>query len=211
MEISTPSSSGALLLTMNAAPNPTTNKVAHKSTDNKTTKADTDNKPVSKVTKRVPHKKPISTQQALPERHVSRSVKSAPKPVISKPVTAAAQEPPTTVTSSPDNATDNQENKQHAINARIQKLLHIKIAFNHHYPGMAIRHSWEGQVNLGIRVLASGKLTNIHVIDSSGFSVLDNAAMKSVVHVAALPEARQWLQGRDIDVILPIIYKLTDS
>ena len=52
---------------------------------------------------------------------------------------------------------------------------------------------------------------HIHVIDSSGYRILDKAAVKSVRHIAALPEASPWLQGQSIDVILPVIYKLTDS
>jgi len=209
LEISTPSSSGTLLLALDSAPAMPAQKVAPEKTTNKMAKAETDNKPVSKTIKRVPHKKTISTQQALPERQASSFATSSPKPVNNHPVMATAQETP--ATARPVNAADNQENEQQVIHARIQKQLHIKIAFNHHYPNMAIRRAWEGQVNLGIRVLASGELTNIHVIDSSGYSILDNAAMKSVLRVAALPEARQWLQGHDIDVILPIIYKLTDS
>jgi TonB family protein len=97
------------------------------------------------------------------------------------------------------------------LGARIQKQLGMKLAFNRHYPGMAIRNAWEGQVRLGIRVLANGNLTNIHVINSSGYRILDKAAVKSVRHIAALPEAGPWLQGQSIDVILPVIYKLIDS
>lgn len=98
-----------------------------------------------------------------------------------------------------------------AINKRIQEQLHTKILFNQYYPGIAVRNAWEGRVNLGMRVLANGKLTDIHVVNSSGYRILDSAAVKSVVRVATLPEARDWLQGREIDVILPVIYKLTDS
>jgi protein TonB len=102
-------------------------------------------------------------------------------------------------------------NQDQQLGARIQKQLRLKIAFHSYYPGMAIRNAWEGRVKLGIRVQANGDLTDIHVIDSSGYRILDTAAVKSVRHIAALPEASPWLQGQSIDVILPVIYKLTDS
>ncbi len=97
------------------------------------------------------------------------------------------------------------------LTARIQKHLNVQIAYNYWYPNIAVRNAWEGRVKLGLRVQANGELTDIHVINSSGYSILDNAAVKSVRHVAALPEASDWLQGQTIDVILPVIYKLTDS
>lgn len=102
------------------------------------------------------------------------------------------------------------QNKQ-LLSERIQKRLNLKIGFSRRYPRIAIRNAWEGQVNLGIRVTSNGQLTDVRVINSSGYRVLDNAAVNSVSRVASLPEARPWLNGQSIDVILPIIYKLTDS
>ena len=64
---------------------------------------------------------------------------------------------------------------------------------------------------MGLRVRANGQLTHVRVINSSGYLILDNAAMDSVRRVAALPEAGPLLNGRHIDVILPVIYKLTES
>lgn len=97
------------------------------------------------------------------------------------------------------------------LSEKIQKQLNLKIAFARRYPRIAIRNAWEGQVNLGIRVLSDGQLTDIHIINSSGYQVLDNAALNSITLVANLPEARPWLAGQSIDVVLPVIYKLTDS
>jgi len=102
------------------------------------------------------------------------------------------------------------ENKQ-LLSERIQKQLNLKINFTRSYPRLAIRNAWEGRVNLGVRVLSDGQLTDVHVINSSGYRILDTAAMKSVNKVAHLPEARFWLGGKHIDVVLPIVYKLTDS
>jgi protein TonB len=227
-DVSPQSSSATLLLAMNAAPTSLTKNNQHKKPATTSTKPVANNKPASKTTQRtskkpviktiksVTHKNTFSKPHALPEKHEPRSTISAPEAVRQETgkhiaLTASTQNPLATVTTSPANAVGKQQDKQQVINDRIQKQLNIRIAFNHHYPSMAIRNAWEGRVNLGIRVLASGELTNVHVIDSSGYNLLDKAAIKSVLRVATLPQARQWLQGRDIDVILPIIYKLTDS
>ena len=132
-------------------------------------------------------------------------VKSVKQPgVVETALAHAPALPPASLTKSilPD---------RQQLTTRIQKHLKVQIAYHYSYPNIAVRNDWEGQVQLGLRVQANGELTHIHVINSSGYSVLDNAAVKSIRHVAALPEASDWLQGQTIDVILPVIYKLTDS
>jgi len=101
-------------------------------------------------------------------------------------------------------------NKQ-LLSEKIQKQLNLRINFTRRYPRIAIRNAWEGRVSLGVRVMSDGQLTDIHVVNSSGYRILDNAALDSITRVANLPEARIWLDGRSIDVVLPVIYKLTDS
>ena len=97
------------------------------------------------------------------------------------------------------------------ISERIQKQLNIKLGFKRQSPALAIRNAWQGRVNLGIRVQANGRLTHIRIVESSGYNILDNAAVSSVHNVASLPEAAYWLNGNYIDVILPVVYKLTES
>lgn len=155
------------------------------------------------TTTRVPDKKFIATV-----RHKSAFAKPESLTVTENNATVSAT---TTYKPQARHNTKPAQNEQQAINQRIQKQLQTKIRFNQYYPGIAVRNAWEGRVSLGMRVLANGELTNIHVINSSGYHILDKAAVKSVVRVATLPEASAWLQGRDIDVILLVIYKLTDS
>ena len=143
---------------------------------------------------RTPIKKPVSHQvlKAKPvEQHADLSTGISPQPTVQQPQ-APAYDP-------------------QRLRIRIQELIHYRINHNQYYPRIARMRAWEGQVKLGMHVKSDGQLTNIHVVASSGHRVLDKAAMKSLSVVTNLPETIDWLQGRGIDVILPIIYKLTDS
>ncbi len=133
----------------------------------------------------------------------SRSSNNSGRPLSQKRVTVKIR----TQTNHPETLrTDSQ-----LISERIQKQLNIKLGFKRQYPAIAIRNAWQGKVDLGIRIQANGRLTHVHVIKSSGYNILDNAAITSVHKVASLPEAVYWLNGNYIDVILPVIYKLTES
>ncbi len=158
-------------------------------------------------------RKPARQRVTIPSAN-NTPAKIAPKTTSQAQALSAAPAPKTQASKSADqqaaSTTDGHRQRQQ-VGARIQKQLRVKIAFNKHYPGIAIRNAWQGRVKLGIRVQANGNLTHIHVINSSGYRMLDKAAVKSVHHIAALPEASAWLQGQPIDVILPVIYQLTDS
>lgn len=79
------------------------------------------------------------------------------------------------------------------------------------YPPLARRRNWQGEVHLGVRVEANGRLSNIHVVHSSGYSILDKAAINSLRRIATLPDAGHWLGGRHFDTVLPVEYRLIDS
>lgn len=80
-----------------------------------------------------------------------------------------------------------------------------------YYPRIARHRGWEGRVEIGLRVEANGRLSAIRVLRTSGFAVLDRAALASIGRIAQLPEAAAWLGGRHIDMILPVQYRLVDG
>lgn len=92
--------------------------------------------------------------------------------------------------------------------ARIEAQLHTSLARHFDYPYVARLRGWEGSVLLAFIVQASGNLNDIRIIRSSGFAVLDDSAVDSLKKVQQLPEAVAWLQGRDIEMQLPVIYRL---
>ncbi len=94
------------------------------------------------------------------------------------------------------------------LRARIEARVRLDLARHFEYPYAARLRGWEGDVLLGFVVQASGRLDTIHVLRSSGFAVLDRSAVDSLRRVARLPEAVAWLNGRDLEMRLPIIYRL---
>jgi TonB family protein len=80
-----------------------------------------------------------------------------------------------------------------------------------HYPSLARRNGWQGMVKLGLRIESDGQLSHIRILKTSGFRILDQAALDSINKIAVLPGAREWLRGAHFDTVLPVRYKLLDS
>ena len=79
------------------------------------------------------------------------------------------------------------------------------------YPTLARSRGWEGTVLLGMRVQSDGQLNQLRIDRSSGYSVLDHSALNSLNRVGQLAEATAWLKGREMDMQLPVIYRLIEN
>ena len=79
------------------------------------------------------------------------------------------------------------------------------------YPMMARRNGWQGQVQVGLRVEADGRLSHVRIAHSSGYRLLDSAALATLNRINAVPKATGWLDGRHFDMVLPIDYRLIDG
>jgi len=79
------------------------------------------------------------------------------------------------------------------------------------YPPLARSRGWEGTVLLGLRVESNGHLERIRIEHSSGYAVLDNSALNSLNRLNRLAEASSWLNGRGLDMQLPVIYRLIEN
>jgi len=146
-------------------------------------------------------KKQKSVNSSLENTHFTPDLVEAP---IQKTVTATED---TTVAK---HTNDNPNIP--SLSKSVSSLLYsdLKRAFDLHfyYPRMAIKRGWEGEVKISLRVEANGYLTHIQVIDSSGYNLLDKAAITSIDRVQILPAAIALLDGRSLDLILPVQYGL---
>lgn len=79
------------------------------------------------------------------------------------------------------------------------------------YPPLARERGWEGTVLLGLRVESDGHLEKIRIERSSGYAVLDHSALNSLSRLGHLAGASLWLNGRGVDVQLPVIYRLVEN
>ncbi|MGD8571139.1 MAG: energy transducer TonB, partial [Gammaproteobacteria bacterium] len=77
-----------------------------------------------------------------------------------------------------------------------------------HYPRLARRNGWQGMVKLSLRIEPNGELSHVRVLETSGFEILDQAAIESVNKISAIPGADDWLRGSHFDTVLPVRYQL---
>ncbi len=91
--------------------------------------------------------------------------------------------------------------------ARVASILYKELNQYFTYPRLAIKQNWQGKVLLSLRVTSNGEIKNIQLNSSSGYDVLDQAAINSLSKVEQLPEISSWLPF-DIDLEFPVIYKL---
>lgn len=104
------------------------------------------------------------------------------------------------------------QDQQSQENARIVTQ-RLTIAFSEHfnYPRLAQRNGWQGIVKLGLRIEPNGQLSRIRVVSTSGFPVLDKAALDTLNRIAILQDVKRWLNGAHFDTVLPVEYKLLDG
>jgi len=98
-----------------------------------------------------------------------------------------------------------QETDRHLRNS-IMELITRKLT----YPAIARRKGWQGIVKLELHIEADGSISNLQLDETSGYSVLDQAAIQCLQY-ASLPGAAHWLQGQTINIVVPVEYRLVDS
>ncbi len=96
-----------------------------------------------------------------------------------------------------------------AIEQRVVSRIRGALARSFTYPPRARREGWQGAVLLRFRVNSDGSLAAIRVVRSSGYALLDRAALGALIKVgrlsldAALPHP--------LELQLPVIYHLEAS
>lgn len=81
----------------------------------------------------------------------------------------------------------------------------IRAAIQRHvvYPAQGRQRGWEGRVLIRFRLAPSGKVVDVRVVRSSGYSALDESALAAVSHAEPLPQSE-----RGVDVVMPIEFRL---
>ena len=95
------------------------------------------------------------------------------------------------------------------VAGQLKSNLFRRLRAHFQYPLIARMRGWQGMVKVGVRVEADGSLSHLRVIETSGYSVLDENSLRTVRAIAHVPRAAGWLQGRHVDLILPVKYRLS--
>ena len=161
----------------------------------------------------------------LPPRRESRSARSvveaaAPAVTSNQPVAevAATSALPATPNTAPQTATQTtaQPAAEPSVPARSQSSLLAAyrqslteiFAGQQQYPRVAAMRGWEGEVRLHLRVARKGNLIAVKLDHSSGFDVLDQHALAMLEQLATLPPLPDGLEANEIQVVVPVNYKL---
>lgn len=134
-----------------------------------------------KFTKQITLKNPTTKQATLNTQHVSQQETTAESP------------------SSSD-----------AIRATLLTQIKTKFTKHFNYPHIAQRKGWQGKVLLAFNINQQGNISDVHIKDSSGYAVLDQAAHHSLSQIKQIT-VKDWPFSVKQAFKLPIIYKLYEG
>jgi protein TonB len=126
---------------------------------------------------------------------------AAPQPVTAR----QAGDAPATGQSEP--AAGGAETTRQTAEEQLRKSILRLVSSRFSYPLLARRKGMQGIVRLQVHIESDGRISRLHVEQTSGYPVLDRAALQSL-QLASVPDAEQWMQGEAIDIIIPVEYRL---
>ncbi|MBM3248824.1 MAG: energy transducer TonB, partial [Candidatus Omnitrophica bacterium] len=69
---------------------------------------------------------------------------------------------------------------------------------------------WEGTVNLSLLILNDGELKEANISQSSGYKILDEAAVDAVIRQAPFPSFPSQVELHELNIEVPIAYRKGD-
>ncbi|HJX17053.1 MAG TPA: energy transducer TonB [Acidiferrobacterales bacterium] len=81
-----------------------------------------------------------------------------------------------------------------------------------HYPLFARQQGWQGEVQVAVHIAQDGRLSNLRLARTSGYPILDAAALDSLEKIHRLPDATTTLlDASGFDLNVPVVYRLTEG
>lgn len=182
-------------------------------------------KPISKISRPTKNQAPEHIRKSHPRRlkpattPVSRASKirqarqTIAKPAQTSPINT--QNAKTTITAAQpfrtNHHTQTRKPTAQISLSRVISRLRQDLKQYFYYPRLARQKNIQGAVILGFAINLQGKIKNIHLVKSSGFAILDNAAEDALRQLNRLSWEQDYLQRNNRHLELPVIYKLTES
>lgn len=95
--------------------------------------------------------------------------------------------------------------------ARILSQIRHDLSQYFYYPPHARRKGMQGTVLLSFEISGQGAVHDIRVVKSSGYAILDLAAQDAMQRLDKLSWYAALMRGREIDLELPVIFRLTEG
>ncbi|PKO86513.1 MAG: hypothetical protein CVU18_14610 [Betaproteobacteria bacterium HGW-Betaproteobacteria-12] len=161
--------------------------------------------PVAAVNRPAPRRPETAVPAIVPAAPVAEAGPSA-APAMSAAVTA----PPVALAATVPPAAAATTQSPEALAAYRRRLTEL-LGRHQDYPRLAALRGWQGEVRLRLRVARRGNLLAVDVERSSGFAVLDQHAQAMLADMGGLPPLPEGLEGSEIQVVVPITYKLNEA
>jgi periplasmic protein TonB len=97
------------------------------------------------------------------------------------------------------------------ISERVSAALQSQLAAAFDYPWLARKRGWQGLVTLSLHIDQDGALSQWKILRTSGYSLLDHSALQAAQRIGRLPQAGHLLNGRSLNLSIPVSYRLLDG
>lgn len=94
---------------------------------------------------------------------------------------------------------------------KVNRIIADEFTNNFYYPTSARRRNWQGDVVLQFTLMPDGSIKHIRINKSSGYPVLDDAAIDVMSKIQAERQLALVLNGNTLDHLLPVSYRLQDA
>ena len=93
------------------------------------------------------------------------------------------------------------------LQSNLKVTLQQEFARHFSYPSLARRRGWQGEVLLAFRLETDGRIMDAHIARSSGYTVLDRAALAALGKIKRI----ETKTPRSVAMQLPVIYRLQEG
>ncbi len=135
-----------------------------------------------------------------PQREQPPSPEQAAQPPLSRKQVTAAE-----ATSAP------MQSSSLNVNERVSAALRDQLDEVFAYPWLARKRGWQGSVMLSLHVDRNGALSGWKVVRTSGYRLLDRSALQAARRIRQLQRAESLLNGRPLNLSIPVHYQLLDG
>ncbi len=94
------------------------------------------------------------------------------------------------------------------VRSNYGSVLSREFAKHKQYPRVAQMRGWQGTSRIELQIDATGTVTAINILESSGFEILDKQAIESVQKALPLPPIPEELRGKDFTIVVPMKFSL---
>ena len=98
--------------------------------------------------------------------------------------------------------------ERESLTMQYQSALAEDIEREKFYPSLARRLNQEGIIRVGFTVLADGRITNIHLVEPSAATALNQGAIEAIKRVGQFKPIPPALGMQSMDLNISLIYKL---